>query len=70
MRERAPPVHLSTDHTVIGLQYGFTRIGEWNIACSQLCGLGHFRMRGMYAIQTQAAYDAWLKEEAAYLTNP
>jgi cytochrome c oxidase subunit 2 len=41
--------------------------GEWNIACSQLCGLGHFRMRGIYAIQTQEDYDAWLKEEASYL---
>ena len=25
---------------------------------------------GMYAIQTQADYDAWLKEEADYLANP
>ena len=47
-----------------------TKIGEWDIACSQLCGLGHFRMKGIYAIQTQAAYDAWLKEEAEFLTNP
>jgi cytochrome c oxidase subunit II len=41
--------------------------GEWDIACSQLCGLGHFRMRGVYAIQTQADYDAWLAREAALL---
>ena len=47
-----------------------TQIGEWNIACSQLCGLGHYRMRGVYAIQSQADYDAWLKEEAEYLQNP
>jgi cytochrome c oxidase subunit II len=37
--------------------------GEWNIACSQLCGIAHYRMRGMYAVQTQADYEAWLKEE-------
>ena len=47
-----------------------TQVGQWDIACSQLCGLGHFRMKGVYAIQTQAAYDAWLKEEAEFLTNP
>jgi cytochrome c oxidase subunit 2 len=41
--------------------------GEWDIACSQLCGLGHYRMRGVYAIQTQADFDAWLAREAALL---
>ncbi len=41
--------------------------GEWNIACSQLCGLAHFRMKGIYAVQSQADYDAWLEEEASFL---
>jgi cytochrome c oxidase subunit II len=41
--------------------------GEWDIACSQLCGLGHYRMRGVYAIQTQADFDAWLARETALL---
>ena len=44
-----------------------TQTGEWDIACSQLCGLGHFRMKGVYAIQTQADYNAWLAREAALL---
>ncbi len=43
--------------------------GQWDIACSQLCGLGHYRMRGVYEIQTQAAFDAWLEEQAAFLGN-
>jgi cytochrome c oxidase subunit 2 len=42
-----------------------TLVGDWEINCSQLCGLGHYRMRGFYSIKTQAAYDAWLKETAA-----
>ena len=42
-----------------------TRTGEWEIACSQLCGLGHYRMRGFYTIQTQADFDAWLRDQAA-----
>ncbi len=37
--------------------------GEWEIVCSQLCGLGHYRMRGFYTIQAQADYDAWLAEQ-------
>ena len=42
-----------------------TVTGDWEINCSQLCGLGHYRMRGFYSIKTQEAYDAWLKETAA-----
>lgn len=42
-------------------------LGEWDIACSQLCGLGHYRMRGVYAIQTPADYEAWLAREAELL---
>lgn len=45
-----------------------TETGEWDIACSQLCGLGHFRMRGVYAVLPAADYEAWLAAEAAYLT--
>jgi cytochrome c oxidase subunit 2 len=44
-----------------------TETGEWDIACSQLCGLGHYRMRGRYAIQTEAEFQAWLAEEASFL---
>ena len=29
------------------------RVGEYEITCSQLCGLGHFRMRGFVTIQSQ-----------------
>jgi len=47
-----------------------TLTGQWEIPCSQLCGLGHYRMRGFYMIQTQDEYDAWLASEAALLTNP
>jgi cytochrome c oxidase subunit 2 len=42
-----------------------TQTGEWEIACSQLCGLGHYRMRGFYTIQSQADFEAFLKENAA-----
>jgi len=47
-----------------------TLTGEWEIACSQLCGLGHYRMRGFYSVQSQADYDAWFAEETALLSAP
>jgi cytochrome c oxidase subunit 2 len=45
-----------------------TRTGQWDIACSQLCGLAHFRMRGIYTVQTEDEFAAWLEEEASFLT--
>ena len=42
-----------------------TETGQWEIICSQLCGLVHFRMVGSYTIQPEAVFDAWLSREAA-----
>src|SRR2546421_7019663 len=39
------------------------RIGEYEIACSQLCGLGHFRMRGFVTIQSAADYQKWMADQ-------
>jgi cytochrome c oxidase subunit 2 len=44
-----------------------TMTGDWEIACSQLCGLGHYRMRGEYHILTGEAWNAWLAAEVARL---
>ena len=40
------------------------RVGEYEITCSQLCGLGHYRMRGFVNIKTQAEFQAFLAENA------
>jgi len=34
------------------------------IACAQLCGLGHYRMKGFFTIHDKAGYQAWLVEQA------
>jgi cytochrome c oxidase subunit 2 len=39
--------------------------GQFEIACAQLCGLGHYRMKGFFSVDTPEKYDAWLKEQAA-----
>ena len=42
-----------------------TQTGEWEIVCSQLCGLGHYRMRGFYRIQSPDDFDVWLNAQVA-----
>lgn len=44
-----------------------TMTGDWEIACSQLCGLGHYRMRGELHVLTPAAWAQWLADEQARL---
>jgi cytochrome c oxidase subunit II len=36
---------------------------RWEINCSQLCGLGHYRMRAFYRVMPRADFDAWLRDE-------
>ena len=43
-----------------------TATGAWEINCSQLCGLGHYRMRGFYTIQTQEDFDAAMQSQESF----
>jgi cytochrome c oxidase subunit 2 len=43
-----------------------TRIGRYDIQCSQLCGLGHYRMHAMLVVESQAEYDAYLASIAPH----
>jgi cytochrome c oxidase subunit 2 len=45
------------------------KVGDTEIACSQLCGLGHYRMRGFVSVKTDAAYKAWMAEEEKALAK-
>ena len=36
----------------------------FEIACAQLCGLGHYRMRGQYAVHTKSDFEKWLADNA------
>jgi cytochrome c oxidase subunit 2 len=40
---------------------------EYEIACSQLCGLGHFRMRGYVTVQSADDYQKWMAEQVKEL---
>jgi len=41
----------------------------WEIACAQLCGLGHYRMRGQYEVHTKADFDKWLASQTPAVAN-
>lgn len=40
-----------------------TMTGDFEIACAQLCGLGHYRMNGYVTVHSQEDFDAWLAEQ-------
>jgi cytochrome c oxidase subunit 2 len=37
--------------------------GSYEIACSELCGLGHHQMRSTLVVLPKDKFEAWLKEE-------
>jgi cytochrome c oxidase subunit II len=39
------------------------RIGDYEITCSQLCGLGHFRMRGFVTVQSAGDFQKWIDDQ-------
>lgn len=50
---------------VIPLSFTATAIGKHEIACSQLCGLGHAQMRGFITLMEPAGFEAWLAKRSA-----
>ena len=47
---------------------------QYEIACAQLCGLGHYRMRGFVTVQTADEFQTWMdqkvKEAAEAASDP
>jgi cytochrome c oxidase subunit 2 len=41
------------------------KVGEYEIACAELCGLGHYRMRAFLSVRSEADFETWLAEQAA-----
>ena len=37
-----------------------TRTGKFDILCNELCGVGHFAMRGKVIVEEESAFQAWL----------
>ncbi len=43
-----------------------TRVGEFEIACAEYCGVGHHTMRGLVVVDEEADYLAWLDSQSTY----
>jgi cytochrome c oxidase subunit 2 len=43
---------------------------QYEIACAQLCGLGHARMRGFVTVQTADEFQKWMTEKVAEASAP
>jgi cytochrome c oxidase subunit II len=40
-----------------------TKTGAWEIACAQLCGIGHYRMKGFYTVHSEKEFDEWIASQ-------
>ncbi|MCK6461003.1 MAG: cytochrome-c oxidase, partial [Planctomycetes bacterium] len=43
-----------------------SREGEFDLACAELCGLGHYTMKGKVRVVTPEEYEAWLKQQMTF----
>jgi len=43
-----------------------TRTGRFELLCEELCGIGHFAMRGAVVVEEQDDFDAWLAEQPTF----
>ena len=49
---------------------GSAREGQgFEIACAQLCGNSHYRMKGYLTVESEEEFNAWLEEEAEYIES-
>lgn len=49
---------------VIPVWFSATEAGEYPLACAELCGLGHYRMRASVTVHEPDAFEEWVAAEA------
>ena len=49
----------------LAVHFTATKIGKYEIVCTQLCGLGHYNMKAYLNVMSQADFENWLKQQAA-----
>jgi cytochrome c oxidase subunit 2 len=49
----------------IPIHFTATRTGHYELACAELCGMGHYKMRAPVEVMTQEDFDKWLATAAA-----
>ena len=54
---------------VIPIWFKPVKTGTFEVVCGQLCGLGHYAMKGTVVVDTPDEYQAWLKERVELSGN-
>src|ERR1700730_924681 len=49
----------------LSIHFTATKVGKYEIVCTQLCGLGHYNMKAYLEVKSQEDFDSWLKQQAA-----
>lgn len=56
--------HDATPGQITPMWFKPIKTGSYEVICGQLCGLGHYSMKGMLVVDTPEDFQAWLKERA------
>jgi len=52
--------------SIIPMWFTPIKTGTYEVICGQLCGLGHYSMKGSVVVDSPEDYQNWLKERAEY----
>jgi cytochrome c oxidase subunit 2 len=63
-QDAIPGIDFPIHFTPVKLSPDPKSAARWEIACAQLCGLGHYRMRGQLFVETKEQLNAWMKSMA------
>lgn len=50
---------------MIHMHFTPDKVGDYEIACAELCGLGHYKMHAMLKVLSQEDFDKWLAQKEA-----
>lgn len=63
-----PNVRLKQDVVpgrAIDVWFNVNKPGQYELACAELCGFGHYTMRGAFIVHTPEDYERWVQEQAS-----
>jgi len=49
---------------VTKLHFTVSQIGDYEVPCSELCGLGHYQMRTFLQVKSAGDFEQWLRDNA------
>lgn len=69
---KIPVMRLTQDvipGTEIKIWFMADKTGQFDLACAQLCGLGHYRMRGAVSVDTPEGFAKWMEERQSEVSG-